>query len=78
MLENSNLSARYTFESTTGRLCEISVGFDNDTITVQYLNQTYPVLLTHSTGKQLRITYSEDKVIFIDLTDEDSRILKSW
>ena len=69
---------RYTFESTTGQLSKISAGFEEDNITVQYHNQTYPTLLTHSNGRQLRITYNEEKVIFIDLIDEDSSILKSW
>ena len=56
----------------------ISAGFEDDNITVQYLNQTYPTLLTHSNGRQLRITYSEDKIIYIDLIDTDGNILKSW
>lgn len=70
--------AKYSFEASTGRLREISAGFEEHNITVQYLNQTYPTLLTHSNGRQLRITYREDKVIYIDLTDEDDSILNSW
>ena len=78
LFENSNSGAQYSFESETGRLMEIKVGYENDTITVQYLNQTYPALLTHSNGRQIRITYSENKVIYVDLADEDGSILKSW
>ena len=69
---------RYTFESGTGQLSQISAGFEEDNITVQYLNQTYPTLLTHSNGKKFRVTYDEEKIIYIDLIDEDSTILKSW
>ena len=76
--ENSRLGAKYTFESSSGKLSKISAGFEDDNITVLYLNQTYPTLLTHSNGRQLRITYSEDKIIYIDLIDNDNSTLKSW
>lgn len=78
LFEATNLGAQYTFESSSGRLRMISAGFEDDNITVQYLNQTYPKLLTHSNGRQLRITYNEDKIIYIDLIDTDNSILKSW
>ena len=78
LLENSKSGAQYSFESETGRLKEFKVVYENDTITVQYLNHTYPSVLTHSNGRQIRITYSESKVIYVDLVGEDGRILKSW
>lgn len=78
LFEATKLGAQYTFESSSGQLRMISAGFEDHNITVQYLNQTYPKLLTHSNGRQLRITYNEDKIIYIDLVDTDNRILKSW
>ena len=77
LIENVKSGTKYTFESSTGKLSKISAVFEEDTVTVQYLNQSYPSLLTHSNGKQMAITYHEDKVIYIDLKDEDSTILKS-
>ena len=58
----------------------IAAGFEDDNITVQYLNQNlmYPTLLTHSNGRQINLTYSENKIIYIDLVDTDRSILKSW
>ena len=78
LLENTKSGAKYNFESSTGRLSEISAEIEDDRITVQYLNETYPSVFIHSSGRQLRITYNEDKVIYIDLVDEDESILKSW
>ena len=78
LLKNSKSGAQYSFDSETGRLMEIKVGYENDAITIQYLNQTYPALLTHSNGNQIKITYSESKVIYVDLADKDGSILKSW
>ena len=78
LLDNPNLGAKYTFESDSGRLSSVSLRFDNDTITVDYLNQSYPSLLNHSNGKQLKLTYDDDKVIYIDLVAQDGRVLQSW
>lgn len=78
LFEATTLGTHYTFESSSGQLRMISAGFEDDNITVRHVNQTYPTLLTHSNGRQLRITYSEDKIIFTDLIDTDSSILKSW
>ena len=76
--DNGKLGTKYIFDNTTGRLTDITLGINNETISVDYLNQTYPSLFTHSNGKQIRITYNEGKVIFIDLVTEDGSILKSW
>ena len=78
LFDNPNLGAEYTFESDSGRLSSFTLGFDNETIMVDYLNQSYPSLLIHSNGKQLKITYDEDKVIYVDLIAEDGRVLQSW
>ena len=76
--DNGRLGTKYIFDYTTGRLTNITLGVNNETISVDYLNQSYPSLFTHSNGKQLRITYNEGKVVYIDLVTEDGSILKSW
>ena len=78
LLDNTKSSAKYTFERDTGRLSKFSLGIENDTITVDHFNQSYPTLLTHSNGKQLKITYNDDKVIYIDLIAQDDSIVQSW
>lgn len=58
---------------------QIMSGLDASNITVDYLNQTYPALFSHSNGKQMRLYYSpDDKVNYIDIFDEASNIEQSW
>ena len=69
----------FKFSTQTGQLTQILSGLDASNITVDYLNQTYPALFSHSNGRQMRLYYSPDnKVNYIDVFDETMNIEQSW
>ena len=76
--EDSNANIIYTFDQESGLLIQIESTLNNDTITLKYFGQQWPVRITHSNGKMLKITYTSSGLInYVDLVDEEENIIQT-
>ena len=68
----------YKFDYKSGLLLNISSTEDDIVISIEYNNLQQPMILSHSNGLKMRISYNENGLIsYVDILDGNNNVVKS-
>ena len=76
--EDPEDEALYKFDYESGLLLSISSTEDDSVISIEYNSLQQPMILSHSNGFKMRISYTENGLIgYVDILDRNDNAVKS-